>query len=190
MNGDHSSLIDRSNGTPDRAFGTGGSVRNYITGSDSTDDVAWGVGVEPDGKIVVCGTSTGAPGGSSTAFAVSRYLAANPVTIALPEAPLLVSPVTATGQPRRATFSWRSSAMATSNRVVVAPDSSFVSLLADTTEVDTVVEIADALAAGTKYFWCVAASDSFGAGALPPTDSFVTGAGILDVAAREGRPRE
>ncbi len=46
-----------ANGTPDMGFGTGGKVMTDIAGGD---DLAYGVIIQPDGKIVVAGD--GKPG--------------------------------------------------------------------------------------------------------------------------------
>ena len=56
----------------DNTFGTNGTVRNYITGGDSSDDVATSIAIQPDGKIVVTGFTAG-PSALSNLFAVARY---------------------------------------------------------------------------------------------------------------------
>ena len=56
-----------SNGTKDSTFGTNGTVRAYIIGSDSTSDRAYSAAIQSDGKIVVGG------GSSYSAFAVARF---------------------------------------------------------------------------------------------------------------------
>ncbi len=44
-----------TDGTFDAGFGTNGSVRFPINGSNGTDDEAYGVALQPDGKIIVAG---------------------------------------------------------------------------------------------------------------------------------------
>lgn len=57
-----------SNGSLDTSFGTGGKVRtNFSSGSD---DRAFGVAIQPNGKIVAAGQTTNASG---THFALVRY---------------------------------------------------------------------------------------------------------------------
>jgi uncharacterized delta-60 repeat protein len=56
------------NGTLDTSFGTGGKVVTQI----STSDVADAVAVQPDGKIVV-GGSTNLPSSVDSSFALARY---------------------------------------------------------------------------------------------------------------------
>jgi len=59
------------NGTLDSTFGTGGTVRNYISGGSNADDEAYSVLIQPNGKIVVVGFSENSSGNSS--FALARY---------------------------------------------------------------------------------------------------------------------
>ncbi len=60
-----------TNGSLDGTFGTGGTVRNYIYGGNSTGDIAYAVAIEPDGKIVATGASLDAS--LHYAFALARY---------------------------------------------------------------------------------------------------------------------
>jgi uncharacterized delta-60 repeat protein len=60
----------KANGTLDSTFGANGFVRNGINGDNGGGDRGYSVAVQPDGKLVVAGTSTY---GSSTAFAAARY---------------------------------------------------------------------------------------------------------------------
>lgn len=48
-----------SNGTLDKSFGTNGSATVNIWGGDSTDDRAYAVAIQADGKIVVAGNFSG-----------------------------------------------------------------------------------------------------------------------------------
>jgi uncharacterized delta-60 repeat protein len=58
-----------SNGSIDRTFGIDGRV---LTDFNNENDIAFGVAIQPDGKIVVAGTVFDAAGASTSAFA--RYL--------------------------------------------------------------------------------------------------------------------
>ncbi len=60
-----------SNGTTDSSFGTDGTVRAYINGGDSTNDRAYCVALQSDGKIVAGGGTSGSLGQSS--FAIARF---------------------------------------------------------------------------------------------------------------------
>ena len=56
----------------DNTFGTDGTVRNYITGGDSSFDVVTSIAIQPDGKLVVAGQSAGLSA-LTNLFAVARY---------------------------------------------------------------------------------------------------------------------
>ncbi|MGV3661792.1 MAG: hypothetical protein ACO1TE_16520 [Prosthecobacter sp.] len=58
------------NGTLDTTFGTGGKV---ITDVDGVTSYAWDVVVQPDGKIVVCGSLSYSSSGLNPDFVVVRY---------------------------------------------------------------------------------------------------------------------
>ncbi len=63
-----------TNGTVDNTFGTGGTVRTFIGGGDSSDDEGYAVALQQDGKIVVAGYSKDTLGGvQHFAFALARY---------------------------------------------------------------------------------------------------------------------
>ncbi len=63
-----------TNGTLDNTFGSGGTVRTFIAGGDSSDDEGYAVAIQQDGKIVAAGYSKDTVGGvSHFAFALSRY---------------------------------------------------------------------------------------------------------------------
>ncbi|MGO9482602.1 MAG: T9SS type A sorting domain-containing protein [Candidatus Kryptoniota bacterium] len=63
-----------SNGTLDNTFGTNGTARTFIHGGDSTNDKAYSVAIQTDGKIVVAGYSVDTTGGTSyAAFALARF---------------------------------------------------------------------------------------------------------------------
>ena len=58
------------NGSLDNTFGTNGLVSTFISGGDSTNDRAYSVAIQPDGKIVVAGYSNDT---TYSAFAVARF---------------------------------------------------------------------------------------------------------------------
>ncbi len=63
-----------SNGAIDNSFGSGGISGTYISGGDSTNDVCNSVAVQPDGKVVVAGSSADTTSLlGNTAFAVARF---------------------------------------------------------------------------------------------------------------------
>ncbi len=59
-----------SNGSLDNTFGTNGTVRDFISGGDSTDDEAYAVAIQSNGKIDAAGYSDDASG--HYAFAVAQ----------------------------------------------------------------------------------------------------------------------
>lgn len=59
-----------SNGSPDSTFGANGLVTNGINGGNAGDDRGSSVALQPDGRIVVAGSSSN---GSGYAFAAARY---------------------------------------------------------------------------------------------------------------------
>jgi hypothetical protein len=130
----------------------------------------------------------------------SSFTTANSFTtiVAVPQAPMLISPVDTTGQPRRTTFIWFSSALATKYHLQVATDSVFDSLGAfksanvvfDTTLADTSRKLSNPLAAQTKYYWHVAAIDTGGVSAYSATAEYTTGTGIDAVDRLASIPKE
>ncbi len=74
--GNYSFAVARLNddGTLDNTFGTNGTARTFIHGGDSTNDKAYSVAIQSDGKIVVAGYSVDTTGGTSyAAFALARF---------------------------------------------------------------------------------------------------------------------
>jgi uncharacterized delta-60 repeat protein len=59
------------NGTLDSAFGHAGIIRSDL--NNGSDDQAWSVGIQPDGKLVVAGRTRAAASGSPSNFVVARY---------------------------------------------------------------------------------------------------------------------
>jgi uncharacterized delta-60 repeat protein len=60
----------KTNGTLDSTFGTNGGVRVYISGGGGSDDEAYCIGIQSDGKIVAAGLTYVS---SSTYIAVARF---------------------------------------------------------------------------------------------------------------------
>ncbi len=61
-------------GSLDNTFGTNGLVSTFINGGDNTNDKAYSVAIQTDGKIVVAGYSTDTTGGSRySSFALARF---------------------------------------------------------------------------------------------------------------------
>jgi len=103
--------------------------------------------------------------------------------LAIPPLPVLVAPVGQTGVQRNAVLVWRRALSAQSYRVQAATDTVFSSIVADSTISDTTLGLSP-LAANTKYYWHVSASNDSGTSSYSITASFTTGDQVLDV--REG----
>ena len=67
----HAAVAVAQSNMLDYTFGDSGSVRNTISGSGGFNDRAYGVVIQPDGKIVAAGLS--GTNGPHTEFAVARY---------------------------------------------------------------------------------------------------------------------
>ena len=61
-----------TDGSLDNTFGTNGTARNYIPGGDNSQDDAFSVAIQSDGKIVAAGASASHVN-SDFAFALARY---------------------------------------------------------------------------------------------------------------------
>ena len=61
-----------TDGSLDNTFGTNGTARNYIPGGDNSQDDAFSVAIQSDGKIVAAGASASHMN-SDFAFALARY---------------------------------------------------------------------------------------------------------------------
>lgn len=109
--------------------------------------------------------------------------------VASPLPPSLVSPVTVIGVPRNPLLVWQSSAFATSYHVQVSDNSTFVGFAADTTVADTLLQLSP-LAANTRYYWRVRASNSSGASDYSTMASFITGDFISGVESSGAVPSE
>ena len=63
-----------SNGTVDTSFGSLGVANAFIADGDSTEDMGYSVAIQPDGKIVVAGSSDGSSSPfADVAMAVARF---------------------------------------------------------------------------------------------------------------------
>ncbi len=62
-----------SNGTLDNTFGSGGAATTYIAGGDSSSDMAYGLALQPNGKIVLAGSTYFTEGNGEYAFGVARF---------------------------------------------------------------------------------------------------------------------
>jgi endo-1,4-beta-xylanase len=106
-----------------------------------------------------------------------------------PLPPGIVSPTGTTGEPRNPLMVWNLSPLATSHRVQVSTNSTFTSIVADSTAADTVLRI-NPLAANTTFYWRVSASNIYGVSSYSVTGSFTTGDQIVEVRGSGGIPTE
>ncbi len=105
---------------------------------------------------------------------------ATSVIVAAPSAPTLSSPANGSaGISSSPTLSWNTSAGATSYRVQVSTDSAFGTSVLDQSGIATTSLTASGLAANTRYFWRVNASNSGGSSVYSATWTFTTAATIL-----------
>ena len=109
--------------------------------------------------------------------------------ISIPLTPTLASTALRTGVARRPTYTWNPSTYATKYRLQIASDSTFASVVVDTTLPDTSVQISDTLEVKTTYFWHVGAIDTAGISPYPAPVRFITGEGILGIDMPGGIPR-
>jgi hypothetical protein len=107
-----------------------------------------------------------------------------------PPIPTIASPSGATNVARLTTFTWNASNGATGYRVQVATDSTFTSIVTDTTVSGTNVKQGTPLAASTVHYWHVAASDNIFTTAFSATASFTTGTSLDAVIGTGALPKE
>jgi len=92
-----------------------------------------------------------------------------------PAPPVLASPANGTtGVATNPTLSWNASTGAASYRVQVSTDSTFATTFADQSGITTTSYAASGLAAGTRYFWHVNATNAGGTSAYSGAFSFTT----------------
>lgn len=149
-----------------------------------------GVTITGNWRILVTDIATSSPH-SSTIFPEFSNVWHFMLTAQLPvkpPVPSLISPIGTEGTPRKATLSWRPVTPATGYDVQVAADTGFTTIVLDTTVTDTAVTLSTPLAAETKYYWHVAATDIGLSGEYSVVDSFTTGTGLDAVMEMKGTP--
>ena len=113
------------------------------------------------------------------AYLVTERLAERPAMqwlrtyVASPLRPILLSPVGTTDELRNPLLVWRASESATSYRVEVSLDSHFNSIVLDSVVADTSLQLSP-LAAETRFYWHVSASNEHGTSTFSTTASFTT----------------
>ncbi len=118
--------------------------------------------------------------------------------ISAPAVPSLISPVGISGQPRRTTFTWSTSPLATKYHIQVASKSDLDSIggfksgniVFDSTFADTTKKLNNPLTASTTYYWHVSATDTGGTSAYSVAANYTTGTGIDAVSGHDGIPNE
>jgi hypothetical protein len=84
---------------------------------------------------------------------------------------------------------WHSSTSATSYHIQVSTNSVFVSPLVDSTVADTLLQL-DSLAANTRFYWRVSATNEHGTSEYSATALFITGEQIIAINELEAIPTE
>lgn len=107
--------------------------------------------------------------------------------VSTPIQPALVSPVGSNGEPRNPRLVWRSSYSASSYRIQVSTSLGFGTVVVDSAVTDTVLQL-NPLAANTRHYWHVSASNDSGVSAYSNAGIFLTGDQIVAVADHEERP--
>lgn len=114
------------------------------------------------------------------AYLVTERLAERPALqwlrtyLVSPFRPVLISPVWTTGEQRNTILVWHASDSATSYRIQVSANSTFASILVDSTVTDTLVQL-DPLAANSRFYWRASASNANGTSMYSVAASFMTG---------------
>ncbi len=114
------------------------------------------------------------------AYLVTDRLAERPALqwlrtyLASPLRPVLISPNGTTGELRNPLLVWHSSESATSYNIQVAGNSTFSTVVVDTTVADTLLQLSP-LEANTKFYWRVSATNTHGTSSYSATASFTTG---------------
>jgi len=130
----------------------------------------------------------------------SAYTPADSFTtiISAPPVPTVASPLGTTGEPRRTTFKWDSSANATRYHLQVAKSDSLYSLggfiqsnvVFDTTLSATTMKLSVPLSVSKTYYWHVSAIDTGGTSGYSKTANFTTGTGIDAIKELSGIPKD
>ncbi len=94
--------------------------------------------------------------------------------LASPLRPALISPNGTTGELRNPLLVWHASESAASYKIQVSGNSTFSTLAVDTTGADTLLQLRP-LAANTKFYWRVSATNQHGTSSYSTTASFTTG---------------
>lgn len=71
IDGDFTLVRYNPNGTLDAAFGRAGILRSDL--NNGSDDEAWGIGIYPNGNLLVIGDTLNSAGGSTVNFGLARY---------------------------------------------------------------------------------------------------------------------
>lgn len=107
-----------------------------------------------------------------------------------PIRPIIISPLETSDEVRNPVLTWHPSETATSYKIQVGTNSSFVVPVVDTTIIsDTTIRL-NPLLANTRYYWRVNASNEFGTSFYSSTGIFTTGEVITDVTNEEDIPLE
>jgi endo-1,4-beta-xylanase len=106
-----------------------------------------------------------------------------------PFPPIPISPVSAGNLPRNPVLLWHSSTSATSYHVQIATNNVFSSIAVDTSLTDTLIQL-NPLAASTRYYWHVSASNNQGTSRYSTTAIFMTGDQITPITHSEEIPGE
>lgn len=110
--------------------------------------------------------------------------------VASPIRPVLISPLGTTNEVRNPVLTWLHSETATSYKIQVATNSSFVVPVVDTTvTADTSLQLM-VLQSNTRYYWRVNASNEIGTSFYSSTGIFTTGENITDINDDNNIPEE
>lgn len=91
-----------------------------------------------------------------------------------PLRPILISPNGTTGELRNPALIWHPSDSTQSYHVQVAATSTFASVIVDSTVADTLLQL-NPLAANTRFYWRVSATNQYGTSSYSVTANFTTG---------------
>ena len=129
------------------------------------------------------------------AYLVTERLAERPAMqwlrtyLASPLRPILIAPNGTTEDWRNPVLRWHPSDSATSYRVQVSSNSAFSAIAADTTVADTLLQLSP-LAANTRFYWRVSATNQHGTSLYSAVANFTTGGLVSSVASSNESPTE